>query len=95
MQKCPHCGYDEGTDWARVSGVVAVGLLYVIYIVSADQTPKSWRLVGLLAYLIFIFGGVWRGIKDKRNRDEYLRLHPLPAQRVKNHLKTDLPANSL
>ena len=76
MQRCPQCGYDEGTDWSRVLGVFAVSLLYIIYLVSADSTPKSWRLVALSAYLIFTLGTIWYGIKQKRIRDEHLKLHP-------------------
>ena len=92
MRRCPQCGYNEGTDWFRALSVLAFGLLYLIYIVSADSTPK-WRLIGLIAYLTFMAGGFWRGIKDKKNHDEYLKLHPSPTQRVKDHLKTELPAN--
>jgi hypothetical protein len=64
-----------------------------MYIISADNTPKSWRAIGLVAYLTFVIGGLCRGMKGKRNRDEYLKLHPSPTQRVKDHLKTELPAS--
>jgi hypothetical protein len=92
MQRCPKCGYNEGTDWFRILGVISVGLLYVIYTISADSTPKSWRLIGLFAYLTFMAGGLWRGIKDKRNRDEYLKLHPSPPQSGRDHPTAELPA---
>jgi hypothetical protein len=59
---------------------------------SADQTSKGWRLIAMVAVLLLSAGNVWRGFKNKRNRDEYLKLHASPTQRVKDHLRTELPA---
>ena len=76
MPRCPKCGHDEVPDWSRVVGVFAVSLLYLIYLVTADSTPRSWRFVALSAYLVFTLGTIWYGIKQKRIRDEHLKLHP-------------------
>jgi hypothetical protein len=87
MQRCPKCGYREGTDWPGILWAVAFSVLYLVFIVVPDHLPKSYRFAGLVAFLLFQAGTVWKARREKKYRDEYLRLNPGPAERVKNHLK--------
>jgi hypothetical protein len=93
MHQCPKCGYREGTDWPGILWVLAFTALYVIFIIVPDHVPMSYRFAGLLAFFLFQAGTFWKARREKKNRDEYLKLNLGPAERVKNHLKTD-PANS-
>jgi len=84
MQKCPKCGYDEGTDWPWIICVVAAGVLYIVFILVADAGPRDSRSIGFAAYLFFVVAGLWKGFRDNRSRKEYLKLHPPATERVKN-----------
>ena len=86
MQRCPQCGYREGTDWPGILGTVSVATLYCVFILG-DVTPPSLRLLGLIAYLVFLAGTWWRVSRDKRNREEYLKPHPSVTERVKDHIR--------
>jgi len=87
MQRCPKCGYREGTDWLSILCIVAVGLLYVAFILVADGGPRDIRAMGLAAYLFFIAATIWKGLREKRSRKEYLKLHPPVTERMKSHIK--------
>jgi hypothetical protein len=87
MQKCPKCGYQERADWPAILWVVAFSVLYLVFIVLPVQVPKSYRLAGLAAFLLFQAGTIWKTLRDKRFRDEYRKLNPTPTDRVKDHLR--------
>jgi len=88
MQRCPKCGHRRGVDWPAVLWTVAFGILYLVFVVIPDHVPKSYRLAGLAAYLLFMAGGVWKGFRDKRDRSEYLKLNPPITERVKDHIRS-------
>jgi hypothetical protein len=87
MQRCPKCGYREGTDWPWILCVVAVSVLYIAFVLAADQQLKSVRLTGVLAYVLVAAAATWRGLREKRNRKLYSELHPSPTERLKGHIK--------
>ena len=88
MQKCPKCGYSEGTDWPWILCIVAVTLLYFAFIFRAEPTLKeSIRWMGLAAYLFFLAATTWKGLREKRSHKEYLNVHPPVTERVKSHIK--------
>jgi len=88
MQRCPKCGYQEGTDWPWFLSVAAVTLLYIAFIYRNEPTLKeSSRWMGLAAYLFFLAATTWRGLREKRNRKEYEKLHPPITERIKAHNK--------
>ena len=91
MQKCPKCGYDEGADWPQIMMLLSFYLLFVVYIVSADFAPRNWRFIGMTAFLGFSVGQMWGMLRRSRAQAEYLKLHPPPSQRGKDHLKTGAP----
>jgi len=66
---------------------VAFVVLSWVFMDTSDHLAKSYRLVGLVAYFLFLGGMVWRNLRDKKDHDEYLRLNPPPTERVKAHIK--------
>lgn len=91
MQRCPKCGYRDAVNWPMVFWVVAFGLLYIVFILTSDNAPRSYRLAGLLAYLLFMAGTIWKNFREGRNRREYLKQHPSPTERVKAHIRPSPP----
>ncbi len=91
MQKCPKCGYDEGRQWPQIIVILSFNLLFVVYIVSADFAPRNWRFIGMIAFVGYSVGTTWGMLRRSRAQAEYLKLHPSPSQRVKDHLKTGAP----
>lgn len=94
MQKCPKCGYNEGVDWPTALMIASCSALYIAFLLGTDEAPKGLRMFGLASYLVFSVGTAWKASRKKRAHDEYLRLHPGPAERLKAHIKPDTPANS-
>src|SRR6185312_9489687 len=93
MQRCPKCGYREKRDWPALLGHLAFAVLYGVFILGFDKAPRSYRLLGLGAFLLFVSANWWNAVRNERNRKEYLRLHPGPTERVKEHVRPN-PANS-
>jgi len=89
MERCPKCGHREGVDWPAVLCAVAFSILYFVFTFAEYEyhAPKGYRLVGFAAMLLFIAGNGWRQSRNKRDRREYLKLHPPITERVKDHLK--------
>ncbi len=81
MRRCPKCGYREGPDWPAVLWVLAFGFLYVVFI--ASDAPRGYRLMGFVAFLLFLAGTAWKAFRDDRSRREYLKLHPPITERMK------------
>jgi hypothetical protein len=93
MQRCPECGYRDKYDWPMVLWVIGFGLLWVVYIATERQMSHVYRWVGLAAFLIFVAGSWTYSRRQERNRKEYLKLHPGPSERVREHIRPN-PANS-
>jgi hypothetical protein len=97
MQRCPKCGYRDRVDWPAILWRVAFGLLYSMllfeFYFGCEHLPRtrSYRLVELVvgscSCLLFGFGDTWKRLRDKRDRNEYLKQDPSPTERVKNHIK--------
>jgi len=91
MQRCPKCGYRDRVDWSWILCSVAFVLLYFASIFGADRIPTSYRTMvfaaRFAAFLLFMAGTVWKGLRNKRDRDEYLKLNPSVTDRVKAHIR--------
>jgi hypothetical protein len=90
MQRCPRCGYRE-VDGPAMLSVLAFGALYIVFTLATDRAPRSLRLIGLIAFFIFLAAISWRAFGDEKNRRAYLKLHPSPGERVKGHTKSADP----
>jgi hypothetical protein len=90
MQRCPKCGYRE-VDWPAILTVLAFAALYGVFILAVDHAPLGLRIVGIVAFFLFLAANSWRLFRHNKNQREYLKLHPPPDQRVKNHLKPAAP----
>jgi hypothetical protein len=91
MQRCPKCGYREGTEWPWILCIAAVSVLYMAFILAIDRELRdvlNVRWVGLVAYLLFGAAMTWRGFREKRYHKEYLALHPPATERIKSHIKS-------
>ena len=73
MQRCPKCGYRE-VDWPSILSGVAFGILYISFLLTTDHAPRSLRIVGLFAFFVFLVANSWKGMREKKNRREYLNL---------------------
>jgi len=93
MQRCPKCGYREKYDWPAILVQIAFALLYLAFFLAFDRAPRSYKLVGLGAFLLFASANWWNAIRNERNRKDYLKLHSGPTERVKEHIRPN-PANS-
>ena len=83
MQQCPKCGYRQ-VDWPVMLLGLAFLILYAEFIFGIGHD----RLIGdVLPLFALLAAAGWRAFIDKRNRREYLKLHPSPAERVKSHIK--------
>jgi len=51
-------------------------------------------MMGLASFLIVLVGNAWKACRNKRDHDEYLKLHGSVTERVKRHIKPDVQANS-
>jgi hypothetical protein len=87
MWSCPKCGYREKVDWPAILWAVAFTVLYLVFRVTSDHLAKSYRVVGLAAYLLFWVGNVWKYFKSKKDHDEYLKLNPSVTEGVKAHIR--------
>ncbi len=59
---------------------------------AASHAPRSFHkgygLIGVAGFVIFYVGVVWELQRRKRNRREFLlKLNPLAAERVKDHIR--------
>jgi len=81
MQRCPKCGYREGVDWLSILWILAF-----TFASCSFYGPKSY-LLRAVASLLFAAGIFWRAVRDSRNYHEYRKLHPIPTDRVKDHLR--------
>ena len=97
MQRCPKCGYRERFDWPTVLWGVGFFVLYLALTFSQDYVPRRYRvwtiLIGLFGFLLFNAGTIWRAKRLAHDQVEYLKSHPGPIERVKNHVRPN-PANS-
>jgi hypothetical protein len=75
MQRCPKCGYRDSVDWPAILSIAAVSFLYMVFMVAGDFVPKGYRLLGLVAYLLFLAATAWRALRNSRDKREYLKLH--------------------
>ena len=91
MQRCPKCGYRDGTDWPRILCSVAFIFLYLVFMLGGDYLSKRWNLLGTMALLVFTLGTFLQIRRDRRNQRQYLEMHPSITQRLKRHLNTTAP----
>jgi hypothetical protein len=87
MQRCPKCGYRDRMDLPWILSAVAFLLLYWAFVFAGGHPPMSYRIMGSAALLLFMAGGIWRGFRNKKNHDEYLKLRPPVTGRVKAHIR--------
>ena len=87
MQRCPKCGYREGTDWPGMLLEAAFFVLYLVFIVLPDRVPRGYRFAVLAAFVLFQTGTVWKGKRERKHREEYLKLNPPQTEHVKAHIK--------
>ena len=81
MQKCPKCGYNEGTDWPGMLMIVAFVLVSVVAGISGAKSVDLSIGVGMFLFAASIF---WRSVRQDRNRAEHLKMQPTDAERSKN-----------
>lgn len=84
MQRCPKCGYRDRVDWPGILWVLAFGFLYLVFVLTAERAPRSYRFMGFVAFLLFTAGTGWRALRGQKDRSEYLKLNPPVRERVKN-----------
>jgi hypothetical protein len=63
MQKCPRCGYNEGTSWTLLVQIFAFTLLGSAFM-SSDVRPRV-RLLGEFGIVLFFAAAVWRRISER------------------------------
>jgi hypothetical protein len=73
MPLCPKCGNRQSMDWPVILMTISFGLLYVVFILTADNDPRQYRLAGLLAFLLFLVAATWKGVRAKHSRRENLK----------------------
>jgi len=83
MQRCPKCGYREGVDWSALLWALA----FMLIVFAADYAPRNFRVMEIVAILIFAAGVMWKGFRNRRDYLGYLKLHPSVAERVKDHIR--------
>jgi hypothetical protein len=81
MQKCPKCGYNEGTDWPGLLLMAAYGLVSVV---AGIGGPRIVQLGCAGGSFLFFAAIIWRSAREDRNRVECLKLHPPDAERAKS-----------
>ena len=79
MQRCPKCGYRERYDWPAMLSVLAFALLYLVFVAAAPHVSRSYRLLALVAFVMFMAASAWNMLRNERNRREYLRVEVMKA----------------
>ena len=74
-------------DLPWILSALAFLLLYSASVFALDHAPMSYRIMGFAAFLLFAAGGVWKGFRNKKDHDEYLKLNPSVTDRVKAHIR--------
>ena len=80
MQRCPKCGYRERIDWPGILGVLAFGLLYVVWMLG-NYSPRELRGLGLAAMVLFVIASIWKVLRIKACRSS---VESNPVQRPAN-----------
>ena len=79
MQRCPKCGYRERYDWPAILSVIAFGLLYMVFTAVAPQVSRGYRLLALVAFVMFMAASAWNMLRNEKNRRKYLRVESVKA----------------
>jgi len=56
-------------------------------VVVGDYIPKNHRWMVMLALTLFLAGEFWKSRREKKCREEYLKLNPPSTERLKAHIK--------
>lgn len=92
MHRCPKCGYREKYDWPATLLVIAFFALYIVFVglEVEEHVSRSYRLMGLGAFLLFLAANMWNMLRNVRSSRDYQKLHPLAVtERVKDHIRTN------
>ena len=81
MRRCPKCGHDEGPDWPRMIAVLSFFILFFLFVAVMGFAPPLWRAGGILAFTLFSISNWWRMKRDRRDFEEYTKLHSSAEQR--------------
>jgi hypothetical protein len=59
--------------------VIAFGLLYLVFVAAAPHVSRGYRLLALVAFVMFMAASAWNMLRNEKNRREYLRVDGMKA----------------